>query len=103
MAIEVDWIRGNCPVQAVGKIDGEPFYFRARDDEWSLSIGSEVKDTGKLSIHGKDVVGNPKWEYVEPFGTSQFDAGWMEEETALLMIKKGAELWRCSLESKKPT
>lgn len=26
MAIEIDWLGGNCPVQAVGKIDGEPFY-----------------------------------------------------------------------------
>ena len=31
----IDWCGGNCPVQAEGKINGKPFYFRARGECWS--------------------------------------------------------------------
>ena len=31
---------GQCPVQAEGKINGLPFYFRSRGASWSLSIAA---------------------------------------------------------------
>ena len=31
---------GQCPVQAEGKINGLPFYFRSRGVSWSLSIAT---------------------------------------------------------------
>jgi hypothetical protein len=31
---------GQCPVQAEGKINGLPFYFRSRGVSWSLSIAA---------------------------------------------------------------
>ena len=31
---------GLCPVQAEGKINGLPFYFRSRGGSWSLSIAA---------------------------------------------------------------
>ena len=34
-------IGGNCPVQAEGRIDGLPLYFRARSSHWSLGIGGD--------------------------------------------------------------
>lgn len=37
--IVVKYIGGACPVQAEGTVDGIPFYFRARGNGWSLSIG----------------------------------------------------------------
>lgn len=96
VAIEIDWLGGNCPVQAVGKIDGEPFYFRARGEFWSLSIGSEEEDNGKTGVHGRDVVGSPSWEYEEDYGDGPYDAGWMKEDVARQMIEKAAKIWRDS-------
>ena len=29
MTLAIDWIGGNCPVQAEGTIDGKRFYFRS--------------------------------------------------------------------------
>lgn len=69
---------GNCPVQADGEIDGEPFYFHARGSRWSLEIG-----------HGDSV-----WEHTEQYSDVQYAAGWMTLEEARAFIAKGAELWR---------
>jgi hypothetical protein len=79
--IEIDWLGGNCPVQAEGRIDGEEFYFRARGARWSLRIG------------GPDVVCAPKWLYEEDYGDGPFDAGWMSEGEARDFIEKGAKLY----------
>ncbi|AQQ02408.1 hypothetical protein B0E33_01385 [Roseibium algicola] len=92
--VVIDYLGGNCPVQAEGKIDGEPFYFRARGNSWSLSIGSEENDNSSVGIYGKDVVGNPSWYYEEEYGTGPYDAGWMNMDVARQMIEKAAKLWR---------
>jgi hypothetical protein len=76
--IEIDWLGGNCPVQAEGRINNQPFYFRARGDEWSLRIG------------GDEPVSNPEWRYEEPYGQWP-DAGWMTEDEARAFIKLAAE------------
>lgn len=76
--IVVSLIGGNCPVQAEGTINGKEFYFRARGQRWRIGIGG-------------DVVGDPDWSYSEPYGESQYDAGWMDERVALEMIKLAAE------------
>ncbi len=65
-------IGGNCPVQAEGTVNGRPFYFRARGDSWSLSIGG-------------DPVRDPEWEHEEWYGVWPA-AGWMPEEEALAFI-----------------
>jgi hypothetical protein len=75
--VVIDWIGGNCPVQAEGTIDGALFYFRARGSSWSIEIG----DT--LPFH---------WEYREDYGTWP-DAGYMEEDEARAFITKGAGLY----------
>jgi hypothetical protein len=77
----IDYLGGNCPVQAEGTICGEPFYFRARGNSWSMSIG------------GSDVVGNPHWEYYENYGQDAFEAGWMPEAEALVFIQREALRW----------
>ena len=78
----IEWIGGNCPVQAEGTIDGQEFYFRARGSRWSLAIG------------GVDVIASPDWFYEEPYGLGPFDAGWMTEEEALAFIDKAVGLYR---------
>lgn len=79
--IVIDWLGGNCPVQAEGTIDGKPFYFRSRGAFWSLDIGDG------------DIIVNPEWHHEEPYGTWP-DAGWITEDEARAFIQKGADLWR---------
>jgi hypothetical protein len=76
--VEIEMIGGNCPVQADGKIDGTPFYFRARGESWSIGIGG-------------DVVGEPDWYYEEDYPGGQFAAGWMTETEARAFIDQAAE------------
>jgi hypothetical protein len=77
--VVIDWIGGNCPVQAEGTIAGKEFYFRARGNTWSMSIG------------GEDVIGFPEWQMREQYGDEPFAAGWMDEETARGFIYEAAE------------
>jgi hypothetical protein len=74
--LTISWLGGNCPVQAEGEINGKPFYFRARGESWSLSIGGEP-------------VGNPEWAHFEWFGEWP-DAGWMTEEQAEAFLRRAA-------------
>lgn len=71
--VHINQIGGNCPVQAEGTIDGEPFYFRARGQRWSIGIGG-------------DTVMKPDWYYEQPYGEQQFDAGWMSVDEARAFI-----------------
>lgn len=76
----IDWIGGNCPVQAEGTIAGKEFYFRARGERWSMSIGG-------------DVVMEPDWYHEEPYGETQYAAGWMTEDEARSFIEKAAAIY----------
>jgi len=78
-------IGGNCPVQAEGIVDGRPFYFRARGDEWSLDIGPEDQ------WHGYGC-----WRIERDYG-SGFDAGWMHKHEALGFIVEGIAEYRARL------
>ena len=80
MNIVIDYLNGNCPVQAEGTVGGKPFYFRARGSRWSLSIGGEP-------------VGSPEWYYEQPYGKTEFAAGYMEQHEALRFIAKGVKLY----------
>lgn len=75
--VVIDWIGGNCPVQAEGTINHKPFYFRARGESWSLGIG------------GTDPCGNAEWEHAEWFGTWP-EAGWMTVEQAEALLRFAA-------------
>lgn len=76
LSINIDYIGGNCPVQAEGHIGGKPFYFRARGERWTIGIG------------GNDCVTKPEWFYEEPYGEKPYEAGWMPQHVALAMIAK---------------
>jgi hypothetical protein len=82
MSILIEQIGGFCPVQADGTIDGKRFYFRARGNRWTLSIG------------GSDPVIDPEWHFEEPYGEEPFIAGYMEIAEAEAFIAKAADLWR---------
>jgi len=78
---QIDTIGGNCPVQAEGRIGGRTkFYFRARGDRWSMSIG------------GRDLIGDPDWYFEEDYGVWP-DAGWMPVEEARQKIDQAIKLY----------
>ena len=79
--IVIETYGGNCPVQADGTVNGKPFYFRARGQRWSMSIG------------GDDVIGKPEWYHQEAYGDTEFAAGWMEWEEALTFLRKAAAMY----------
>jgi hypothetical protein len=85
---DVQWLSGLCPVQANGQIDGRPFYFRARHDEWSIRIakfkGGDMDDV----IDARDA-----WEHREKYGQDP-DAGYMPFIEALAFIEWSAKRWR---------
>lgn len=83
--IIIRYIGGACPVQAEGTVDGIPFYFRARGDEWSMSIGLDPVDVSCGFA--------PGFHYEEDYGDGPYDAGWMEEDEARAFIEKAAALW----------
>lgn len=98
MATEINSIRGNCPVQAEGRIDGVVFYFRARGKHWSLSIGTNAEISDENGANEKFIVDcvidDPAWEHEEHYCDGPYDAGWMENSVAKEMIEKGANMWR---------
>lgn len=79
--IRIETLGGNCPVQAEGAVDGAPFYFRARGNRWSMSIG------------GDDVVRSPDWYHEEPYGEEEYVAGWMPAYVALGFIARAVGLY----------
>lgn len=76
--LDVEWLGGNCPVQAEGWVGCQKFYFRARGNRWTMSIG------------GEDPVASPALEYGESYGGDDdlYAAGWMDEDEALAFIVK---------------
>ncbi len=78
--LQIDFLGGNCPVQAEGTIDGVPFYFRSRGDQWSFGVGPEP-------------VGEPEWEHIEPYGEWP-EAGWITTGQAMAFIDKAVALYR---------
>ena len=81
LPLEIDYIGGNCPVQAEGNIDGKTFYFRARGSSWTFYVGD---------------YGNIEWEYSEEYITEDddpFAAGWISDIEAVDFIEKAASLY----------
>lgn len=72
--IVIDWLGGNCPVQAEGTVRAVPFYFRARGARWSVSIG------------GDDIVCAPDWHHEEAYGDG-YEAGWMDKDEAEAFLR----------------
>ena len=77
---EIKGLGGYCPVQADGRVDGVPFYFRARGNAWSMSVGQKP-------------ILSPEWFYKEQYGERPYEAGWMPLDVAKDMISKAVELY----------
>lgn len=82
--VRITMIGGNCPVQAEGTIDDEPFYFRARGSHWSIGIGGEP-------------IGAPDWFRKRAYGDAPYAAGWMELDEARALIFEAAQLFHTEM------
>lgn len=78
--LTIDWLGGNCPVQAEGTISGKPFYFRARGEHWKFSVGADP--------HSR-----PDWQFEENYSDVKYAAGWMTESEAISLIEQAAALY----------
>lgn len=78
---------GNCPVQVYGPADENySFYFRARGEYWSLTVG--VPDDDGYVSDDKAV-----WEAQGKWG-GMFEAGWMDEKTTLKLVAESLRRYR---------
>lgn len=80
----IEYLGGNCPVQAEGCVDGHSFYFRARGEHWSLSVSKAP---------GGDAMAEDAWFYREYFDEWP-NAGWMEKDEAREKLLQACERWR---------
>lgn len=78
----IDWLSGQCPVQAEGVIGDRRFYFRSRWNQWRIQIGDV------------DPVAKPLFSYGEPWGDEPGEAGYMPEDTAIVMIIRGLDAYK---------
>lgn len=67
-----------CPVQCTGTVNGQPFYFRARGERWTLGVGG-------------DVWLKPDWFYAQAYDKGAFEAGWMPDEEAMAFMRQGLD------------
>jgi len=75
----LDWIGGNCPVQAEGSVDGKAFYYRARGGRWQFHV----------ALTNAEIFDSDLFYLERDYGEGPFDAGWMPEDEALGFIIEG--------------
>ncbi len=88
---------GKCPVQAEGKINGFPFYFRSRGGNWSLSIAKTKRGNPlnyeKCHVHREPYSGIHRDEPEDFHGRKvQFGAGYAERDECRAFIERAAAL-----------
>ena len=81
MTITVELTCRACPVHIEGEVDGQPFYFRARGQHWSMGIGG-------------DPVMEPKWYRRRQWSEEQFAAGWMDPDVAAALVHECVDAYR---------
>lgn len=88
---------GKFPVQAEGKIDGFPFYFRSRGGHWSLSIANtpdgDPLEYKNCRVHcvPYDGVNRDEPQYIHGHNV-QLGAGLAEPEECRAFIERAAAL-----------
>lgn len=87
--VVIDMLGGQCPVQGKGTVNGVPFYFRARGEDWSFSVGDDPVDVSCGFSEG--------FRYEEEYGEAPFAASWMPVEEARAFILSAAARYVVSL------
>lgn len=79
-------IYGNCPIQAEGTVCGYRFYFRAKYDEWTLSVATNRDiDPVDICLPAQGFFRSGKHGKSFGFGPS---AGWMPYDEVELIIRR---------------
>ena len=85
---------GKCPVQAEGKVDGLPFYFRGRGGHWSISIANKPDgdplDYKNCRYHREEYKGVNAFRDDEINDGHRFAAGWAEQDECRAFIERAA-------------
>ncbi len=79
---------GFCPVQGEGRVDGLPWFFRARGSRWQFAVA--------LSPDGDPVetlLGGPGFRLDAPCKDG-YAAGWLKNSEAAELIREGIEAYR---------
>lgn len=74
-------IWGSMPVQGYGVVGEEPWYFRARHDQWSLAIAPGLE---------LDPIVSPHWTWIE----DHEGASYLEEDVAWACVERGIAVYR---------
>lgn len=86
MRLEVVHLYGDAPMQALGYLNGWPFYFRARGDRWVFAVGAMKELSFDLAInasagHGSGLVVSKCYK----------DTSRMTEASARAIIQRAAK------------
>ena len=77
-------ITGRAPVQGWGRVDGHPWYFRARGDAWSFEIADDLElDEAVLPVVDDE---NAGWLVEEDWGTWP-KASYMDPDIAWSIVE----------------
>jgi hypothetical protein len=82
---------GTTPVQGLGEVDGRRFYFRARWEEWSLSVAEEGKDPLDVFPYGEG-----GFHHEEEWPGGPFQAGWMELTDVQKCMERAVAIFRAA-------
>lgn len=76
-------IYGQAPVVARGHLtDGRHFYFRARGEEWTFTLGATADDA----------LDDPQWVWHERYGDRMYAASYMSEQAARVIVESCAAM-----------
>jgi hypothetical protein len=87
--LRIDFIGGQCPVQAEGTVDGRAFSFRARHRHWSFALSEDPANSFPDDETADFFV-------EEQYGDTPDAAGYMLPETAEALIRRCADEYRRS-------
>ena len=98
-------IYGHCPVQADGKLQGYPLYFRARWNAWSFHISLNPNVDGSCVDEGKEpgFCGDGEFQGFVlwgDYGDDFAEAGWMWYADAERIIRDSAAQFREAMQTR---
>lgn len=85
----VTYLDGDAPVQALGRINDYPFYFRARGNTWRFAVASR-RDTGTDEAIRVAVGESMGFLLSKRYGRERHDASILSYELAMTLIRRCA-------------
>lgn len=86
MELDITYLDGDAPLQALGRINGYPFYFRARNNRWEFAVANQC---GKYYDHA--VLATVGKGFGLVISRKYPDATSMSAESAMAIIRRCAE------------